>query len=206
MKTLVTLGTLLLLAACDVNAVDSRVPREDLYACEGCEAALEVPPARLGPVADAAGPDEPGDRLVLSGTVYRTDGQTPAPGVVIYMHQTNATGEYAGGDPDTTWSRRHGRLRAWAKTGADGRYRFNTIKPAPYPDHAEPAHIHLTIAEPGRRPYFIDDVVFRGEALVTPEYLAERSNRGGSGVVDLVRDADGVWIARRDIRLEPHPR
>ena len=204
MKCMTVFASMLLLCACSASAVPGREARQDLYVCEGCEAAFEVPAAQLEPVADVASPDEPGDRLVLAGTVFQADGRTPVRDVVVYMHQTNAAGSYAGGDPKSTWSHRHGRLRAWVKTGSDGRYRFNTVKPGPYPGHTEPAHIHLTVLEPGRPPYFVDDVVFRGETRVTPEYVATRRKQGGGGVIDLIRDGEGFWLARRDIVLEPH--
>jgi protocatechuate 3,4-dioxygenase, beta subunit len=67
-----------------------------------------------------------------------------------------------------------------------------------------PAHVHLFVGEPGRRPYWIDDVVFAGEFGVTPAYRARAENRGGDGIVTLARQ-DGVLLARRDILLEPHP-
>lgn len=179
--------------------------RQDLYVCEGCEAVHERDAAKLSWRTAIASDEEPGERLVLRGTVYQPDGRTPAPGVVIYAHQTNADGAYAGGSNESEWSRRHGRLRAWVKTGADGRYEFITIKPAPYPTHTEPAHIHLTVLEAGRRPYWIDDVVFAGEYRVDKQYRRTRDNRGGPGIVKLTRDADGTWIAQRDIILERHP-
>lgn len=179
--------------------------RADLYACEGCEAVHERDPATLTSRSVIAGPDEPGERMILRGTVYQADGRTPAPNVVLYAHQTNAEGAYAGGSNESEWSRRHGRLRGWLKTGADGRFEFATIKPAPYPTHTEPAHIHLTVLEPDRRPYWIDDVVFAGEDRVDKEYRRSRENRGGPGIVTLTRDADGTWYAERDIILERHP-
>lgn len=177
----------------------------DLYVCEGCEGALERDPATLGWSTDIASADEPGERLVLSGTVYRRDGRTPASNVVIYAHHTNADGLYANGTNETIWSRRHGRLRDWVKTGADGRYEFRTIKPAPYPTRTGPAHIHLFVVEPGRTPYWIDDVVFVGEYGVDTAYRRSRDNRGGPGIVELERNENGAWTARRDIVLEMHP-
>lgn len=124
--------------------------------------------------------------------------------MVLYVYHTNSAGLYGNGSSRSEWSRRHGRLRGWVKTGADGRYRFDTIKPAPYPDADLPAHLHFTVLEPGRRPYYIDDIVFDGEFGVTASYRARQELRGGSGIVRLGRSG-GVWTARRDVRLEPHP-
>ena len=133
------------------------------------------------------------------------DGVTPATGVVIYAYQTNAEGLYANGVPGTEASRRHGRLRGWIVTGADGRYAFDTIKPGPYPDRTLPAHVHLTVLEPGRQPYWIDDIVFDGEFGVTDAYRRSMVNQGGNGIVRLARTPGGVLLARRDIVLERHP-
>jgi protocatechuate 3,4-dioxygenase beta subunit len=179
--------------------------RANLYDCEGCEAVAERPRDGMASAARLAGPDEPGERLTLTGVVYATDGETPAADIVIYAHHTNSDGYYANGEQTTEAGRRHGRLRGWVRTGADGRYRFDTIKPAPYPDMTMPAHIHLMIGEPGRRPYYVDDVVFDGEFGVTERYRAAQELRGGSGIVALSRSPQGVWLARRDIVLERHP-
>lgn len=177
--------------------------RPDLYHCEGCEALGERDPETLA--AERSLPEMPGEAMRLQGVVYHSDGITPAAGVVIYAHHTNADGLYADGGNESVWSRSHGRLRGWVRTAADGRYTFRSIKPAPYPGADIPAHVHLMVGEPARRPYYIDDVVFAGEAFVDERYLARQQNRGGSGVVTLQRDAANVWIARRDMVLERHP-
>ena len=194
-------------AACSrgrTSAPDDEV-RANLYVCEGCEATTERAPESLSWSAVLAGPDEPGERMRLSGRVYAPDGVTPRPGVVIYAHHTNADGLYANGSSETEWSRRHGRLRGWARTNADGDYVFETIKPAPYPDRTGPAHVHLFIQEPGRPPYYIDDVVFEGEFRVDETYRTRQELRGGSGIVRLGGNAASGWTAVRNIRLEAHP-
>ena len=195
------------LAGCSrpVRAVGTQV-RPYLYQCEGCEAVGERAPASLTSSFRIAPDSEPGEPLVLTGRVLEPNGLVPAAGVVIYAHHTDSTGRYSRGVPGTEWSMRHGLLRGWVKTDRDGRYMFRTIKPAPYPDRNMPAHIHLFIGEPGRRPYYIDDVVFAGEFGVTRDYLARQELRGGSGVVGLERDATGTLIARRNVVLERHPR
>lgn len=177
--------------------------RADLYNCEGCEAVAEAKTAELP--AFARLPATSGRPLHLRGQVFRPDGMTPAAGVVLYVHHTNAEGLYADGAPDMAWSRRHGHLRGWVRTGADGRYGFDTIKPAPYPSQTMPAHIHMFVGEPGRRPYYIDDIVFDGEFGVDAGYLARQELRGGSGVVRLIDGPDGALVAVRDLVLERHP-
>ena len=167
---------------------------------KGCVAALEANEAALTPSAVLAGPDKPGERLVLTGVVYASDGVTPASDVIVYAYHTNTEGRYADGAPDTVWSRRHGALRGWIRTGPDGVYRFDTIKPGVYPNPSSPAHIHINLVEPGHAPVYIDSVVFDGEFGVDNAFRERAENRGGSGIVRLKRE-DGVWIARRDIYL-----
>lgn len=179
-------------------------PLPDLYACEGCEGVFEADAARLSHTTRMAPEGEPGEPMRIEGRVLAADGRTPVADVVLYAYQTDATGLYSRGRPDTVWSRRHGLLRGWVRTGPDGAYAFDTIKPAPYPNDVLPAHVHFTVLEPGRRPYWIDDIVFAGEFGVDESYRRARENRGGDGIVTLERRG-AVWLARRDVRLEPHP-
>lgn len=194
-------------AACGARtgAREASGPRANLYDCEGCEATFERDAGTLDWQATMASPNEPGERMRIEGIILDSDGRTSATGVVVYAHHTNAEGLYANGSAESEWSRRHGRLRAWVRSGADGRYAFDTIKPAPYPDMTIPAHVHLVIAEPGRRAYYIDDIVFDGEFGVTPSYRDQQELRGGSGITKLVRAGTGQWLARRNIILERHP-
>ena len=180
-------------------------PRPDLYRCEGCEAIYEHAFDDLDWQTVIPPEDEPGEPLVLEGTVYETDGTTPAADVVIYAYHTNAQGVYPTRGDETGWARRHGYLRGWIKTDDEGRYRFRTIRPASYPGRETPAHIHMTVKEPGHPEYWIDAVVFESDPYVSASSRGGGEARGGSGVIRLTRDADGVWRGTRDIRLEPHP-
>jgi protocatechuate 3,4-dioxygenase, beta subunit len=143
---------------------------------------------------------EPGERMAISGRCLSWQTGEPVSGVIVYAYHTDTTGSYDGGPAGT----RHARLRGWMRTGKDGVYAFTSIKPAPYPDRTMPAHIHLTVLEPGLPPYWIDDIVFDGEFKVDAAYRAAQGNRGGNGIVPLKRQS-GVWIGVRDIRLERHP-
>ena len=210
MRTLsiVTLTLLLSGSACsqtprpETGDAARQPSRPDLYLCDGCEAAEERSADELGWRAELPPDDEPGERLVLSGRVLMPDGETPAPGVVLYVHQTNAAGLYRSIQSTSGGGRNDGMIEGWLTTDSTGRYEIRTIKPAPYPDGGMPAHIHLYVKEPGRRPYYIDDFVFEGDPHVTERYRAQQELRGGSGIVQLHRDASGAWRAGRDIVLE----
>lgn len=163
--------------------------------CEGCEWVYVDMPEQIPSSARIAPVDEPGEPLTLEGTVYSTGGE-PVRDVVVYAYQTNAAGIYPAG---TT---RHGRLRAWTRTDARGRYRFDTIRPGAYPGRDEPEHIHMHVIEPGIGTYYIDSVTFTDDPLLTPAIASRAGDaRGGSGRSTPVRDEDGAWLVRRDIRL-----
>jgi protocatechuate 3,4-dioxygenase beta subunit len=169
--------------------------------CEGCEAVFQGLPSSLGPAARIAPATEPGEPLTLTGRVVGPDG-APRAGVVVYAYQTDATGVYPRPARSTgAAADRHGRLRGWAVSGPDGRYTFETIRPGAYPGRDTPAHIHMHVIERGCSTYYLDDVMFTDDPLLTPARSAALSNgRGGSGVVTPVT-RDGRWHVTRDIRL-----
>ena len=120
--------------------------------------------------------------------------------MILYVYQTDATGRYTPAAGQVQ-GKRHGRLRGWMKTGEDGRYEFRTIRPAPYPGQAIPAHIHPVVKEPDKNEYYLDEFVFDDDPLLTKEKRAELEGRGGSGVLKVTEDEKGVATGRRDIIL-----
>jgi protocatechuate 3,4-dioxygenase beta subunit len=165
--------------------------------CEWCGASEA--PAKAGWTTTIAGPKEPGERLVVSGTITRAG--KPVKDVVMYLYHTNEKGIYPKRGDETGNGRRHGYLRGWIRTDASGRYRFDTIRPAAYPGRRDPQHIHAVVKEPGRDEYSIDAYLFADDPLLTREERAKLDDRGGSGILKVARDAKGVWQGRRDITL-----
>jgi protocatechuate 3,4-dioxygenase beta subunit len=169
--------------------------------CEGCEAIYEGMPSELNWETRIAPATELGEPLEASGVIYKRDGKTPAPGVILYVYHTDARGIYPPATGATGHARRHGRLRGWVRTNAKGEYKFNTIKPASYPNSNIPSHIHPIIKEADRNEYYIDAWEFDDDPFLTQRERARRRNIGGSGVVRLTKSASGVWFASRDIIL-----
>ena len=158
--------------------------------CEGCEWVFDDQPGTLRSIARIAPANQPGAPMVIEGTVTTLRG-APSPGVVVYAYHTDQGGIY----PPA--ANRHGTLRGWALTDAQGRYRFDTIRPGAYPNRNVPEHVHMHVIEPGIGTYYIDNLEFEDDPLNPRRRGAER---GGNGLM-LPQRRDGVWQARRDIVL-----
>jgi protocatechuate 3,4-dioxygenase beta subunit len=187
---------LLSIAVAAVACRADAAPREVLVGgpCQGCELVFEGRPAKLASAARIAPTTEPGEPLVLEGVV-RDRANRPVAGVIVYAYHTDATGKYPPGKT------RHGALRGFAITAKDGTYRFDTIRPASYPNTRAPQHMHMHVVEPGRCHYVIDDVVFDDDPLLTAELRESMARgRGGRGIAKPTRDKQ-TWRARRDITL-----
>lgn len=168
--------------------------------CEDCEMMFEGMPKTLSWQTTIADAKEAGERMEISGTIYQSDGKTPATEVILYVYHTDVKGEYT---PAATQvhARRHGHLRGWIKTDAQGRYQFSTIRPAAYPAQKFAAHVHPIIKEAAKNEYWIDEYQFEGDPLLTQKDRANAQNRGGSGIIKLTKNEKGVWIGKRDIIL-----
>lgn len=171
--------------------------------CEGCEAIHEspVPFDKLEALAKLPHATwEVKKPLGINGTVYKADGKTPAPGVIIYVYHADQTGRYTAKADAKGWEKRHGSIRGWMRTDEKGDYKFVTLRPASYPGRTEPAHIHVTIKEPGMNEYYIDEYVFDDDPLLTPDKRQKLENRGGNGILKL-KDVGNMYKAERNIYL-----
>lgn len=151
-----------------------------------------------------------GQKLLLTGIVYRSDSRTPAPGVIVYYYHTNTAGRYVHNPEDkrsmapNNLGQTHGYIRGWVKTDSSGKYSIYTVRPGSYPDGTELAHIHLTVKEPNEIPeYYIDDIVFDDDVLMTTKKRIKMENRAGTGVVRLMEKGQ-LSIGERNIYLGLH--
>jgi protocatechuate 3,4-dioxygenase beta subunit len=111
-----------------------------------------------------------GERMTIFGRVYDTEGK-PLRSTLIEIWQANACGRYrhrwdrydAPLDPNFTGAGR-------CVTDDDGRYRFVTVKPGPYPwgNHYNawrPAHIHFSLLGRAFAQRLVTQMYFPGDPL-----------------------------------------
>ena len=170
--------------------------------CEGCEAIYESPVAfeKLSNMVWLPDFKEKGQKLAVNGVVYKADGKTPAPNVIIYIYHTDQTGIYPKKGDETGWAKRHGYLRGWMKTNEKGEYKFFTLRPVAYPGRQAPEHIHVTIKEPDKNEYWIDEYLFDDDPILTDKERKNCQDRGGSGIIK-VKDVGNMLKAERNIYL-----
>ena len=167
-----------------------------LLACNRKAAANQDPgQSKVTIVSD----QEPGEPLIVSGTIYSPDGKKPLPGITLNVYQTDATGRYSTSGGDNRGTRIHGTMR----TNAEGRYEFRTIKPASYPNSRNPAHIHAYVSGPDYPEYWIEEYLFADDPFIKDEDKQKAGSQGSfSHILNLTRGSDGILRAVRDIKIE----
>ena len=176
--------------------------------CDDPDAAIECyfinGPKNLNSILTIGDKTEPGERLIISGTVVKSDGKTPYSGVVLYAYQTDSKGYYSKNGKERGVQKWHGKLHGWCKTNKNGYYEIHTIKPAPYADSSMPAHIHAAIKLPdSQKAFHISDYVFKNHFLVNEKYESCLiKNIGWPGIIELKKDKDSVWRGSRNITVK----
>jgi len=148
--------------------------------------------------------NEPGERLVLTGTVRDANG-APLSGARLHVFQTDKDGHYT---PTKVMDEPHARLFAWLVTGADGRFELETIRPGGYPGTPEhqglewriPCHVHFEIELAGftTRRFQLN---FDDDPRMQPEYWREWAKRLDFPTLVVTRDANGVQRGELEITL-----
>ena len=130
--------------------------------------------------AQLAGPDEPGDRLVLTGTVFSSDCSTPLPGALIEVWQANQAGLYDTNKPGNFTEAGTFHLRGVLYTNEKGQYEIETIVPGRYPippnlpglekyaGMTRPAHIHMRVMESLHVP-LTTQLYFKGDPFIADD-------------------------------------
>jgi len=208
--TLATLGTSV------IARKNSKTKTKELVACDKTTADYfgegpfytEQPPLLENNLL--ASPDEPGQRLILSGRIFNLECSEYLPDTIVDIWHANAEGQYDNSGYN---------LRGFTKTNAQGFYLFETILPGKYLNGSDfrPAHIHLKFKPPGfalltTQIYFEGDDKIPGDAaasITSGEYdathriisLSENAEGKLEGQFDVVINGEGITVGVQDLHL-----
>lgn len=159
--------------------------------------ALENQPQEITSTGRIASEAEPGVPFVIRGVLVEPNG-APAAGVLIHAYQRDRDGlEFGPEDnPLTTW-----RLNGWARSDADGRFEFKTIRPAPDNLGREAAHIHFTLVSQEYGRQWAQKVFLGDDPLVPVRERGSSEKAGEFGWVKEPQEKGGVQSIEIKIRL-----
>lgn len=160
--------------------------------------AQELRPATLATRGRIASEEESGPPMIIRGMIFGPDG-TPAARVVVHAYQRDGDGFEFGPNDDSlsTWD-----LQGWVQTDANGRFEFQTIRPAPDHIGREGAHIHFTLESKDYGRQWAPKIFFSDDPLVTPTQRRRSKQAGEYGWVCDVETVDGVQHADVKIQLK----
>ena len=197
----------LIIIFCVINIIATAQHRNEVNyrlvggPCEGCEAVFEFGDRELTAADTLPDFNDDGQKIKISGTIYKNDGKTPASNIILYIYHTDQNGIYPTKGDETGWAKRHGYLRGWIKTDGDGKYTIYTLRPGIYPSRNALAHIHATILEPDGKYYWIEEYLFDDDPLLKEDNRSKTSPRGGSSGKLILKKEGELWVAKRDIIL-----
>lgn len=149
--------------------------------------------------AALAGPNEPGERVAMTGTIYGSDCRTALSGALLDIWHADAAGNYHD-------QKEQYRLRGQILTGSDGTFRFESVRPGNYRFDGDmrPAHFHVTVSRPGYAAV-TTQIYFKGDPHLAPKDPCEVCHSDDARrIVELARSVEEGktrWSGRCDIVL-----
>ncbi len=138
------------------------------------------------------------NKLKITGTIYESDGVTPAKNVLLFIHQADENGNF---ELKRSNKKRYVHHRGWVKTDADGHYTFYTFVPGKYIYGNELKQILPIIKEPGKPEYKIETYIFDDDPLLTESCRTRIRQEPGSERILELDKKEGIFVAKRDIIL-----
>ena len=140
------------------------------------------------------------DKLMITGTIFKSDGVTPAKDVILYISQPDEDGDY---ELKTAKDKRYVHHRGWVKTDADGRYTFYTFVPGNFIQYRELKHIHPVIKEAGKPEYAMDAFLFDNDPFLSKS-CRKRLAKKGIDTILILEQKENMFVTTKDIVLEEH--
>lgn len=141
--------------------------------------------------------DSKEEKLKITGTIYLSDGVTPAKDIILYIEQPNEEGVY---ELVKEESKRYVHHRAWVKTNENGEYTFFTFVPGKRLSQGKLKHIHPVIKEPRKAEYDLPVYLFDNDPKLS-KICRKRLKKQGINSILKLEKKENIFVAKRDIIL-----
>lgn len=138
------------------------------------------------------------NKLKITGTIYKSDGVTPAEGVILYIEQADEYGDF---DVRTKNDIRYVHNRGWVKTDADGKYTFYTYVPGNDRRYNLKQQLYPIIKEPSKPEYAIGTFLFDEDPLLSKLCRKRMAKKGDPTRILKLNKVDELFITIKDIVL-----
>lgn len=139
-------------------------------------------------------------KLKLTGTIYESDGVTPAKDVILYIEQRDDNGRYKMVKED---DKRFVYHRGWIKTDANGKYTFYTFMPGSIHRSNNYKYIATVVKAPGQDEYELNAFIFDNDPILSKHCRKRLAKKGkADAILKVVTSDDNLMVVTRDITLE----
>ncbi|APY12330.1 hypothetical protein BWZ22_14345 [Seonamhaeicola sp. S2-3] len=137
------------------------------------------------------------NKLKITGTIYESDGVTPAKNVLLFVHQPDEDGNF---ELKRENKKRYVYHRGWVRTDENGKYTLYTFVPGSYIYGKELKQIYPIVKEPNKPEYKIETFLFDNDPLLTDKCRTKVEEVDPQRILKLDKK-EGLWVATRDIIL-----
>jgi protocatechuate 3,4-dioxygenase beta subunit len=138
------------------------------------------------------------NKLKIYGTIYKSDGITPAKDVILYIEQADENGNF---DLRKENGIRYVHNRGYVKTDANGNYTFYTYVPGNDRRYNQMQQLFPMIKEPSKPEYEIATFLFDEDPLLSKLCRKRLTKKGDVSRILKLKKEDGLFVTQKDIKL-----
>nr|WP_321235008.1 hypothetical protein [uncultured Psychroserpens sp.] len=138
------------------------------------------------------------NKIKVSGTIYQSDGVTPAKDVILYIEQADENGDF---DLRKHDEKRYVHHRGWIKTDADGHYTFYTFIPGNDRRYNQLQQLFPIIKEPSKPEYELASFLFDEDPLLTKLCRKRMAKKGDPTRILKLKKVGELFEVQKDIVL-----
>ncbi len=138
------------------------------------------------------------NKLKIYGTIYKSDGVTPAKDVILYIEQADEHGNF---DLRKENDKRYVHNRGWIKTDSDGNYTFYTYIPGNDRRYNQMQQLFPIIKEPSKPEYAIGTFLFDEDPLLSKLCRKRLAKKGDITRILKLKKEDDLFVTKKDIKL-----